>query len=90
MSTKTAIPAPDKPLIDKARHDDIIIASGKPVEDGPAEEINAPNDTAKDAARHAADDDGAKARNAPRNDRNLREGLEASMDASDPPSTLQP
>ncbi|NCP12353.1 MAG: hypothetical protein GW859_10480 [Sphingomonadales bacterium] len=72
----------DEQLIDERRMDDMAVAPADPK--GPAH------------SKPRADDDGMaqtpkeELEDADRDEENLEEGIEDSMDASDPPSSIQP
>jgi hypothetical protein len=74
-------------LIDEQRMTDMAVAPGEPDAAKTREKGQSPT-RADDDGMAQADRDELK--DADRDDENLEDGLEDSMDASDPPSSIQP
>ncbi len=89
--TKNDSSGKDEQLIDEKRMKDMAVAPGEP-HDSKAKQAT----REKGQAPTRADDDGMaqtpkdELEDADRDEENLDEGLEESMDASDPPSSIQP
>lgn len=92
-TTKNQGTGKDGQLIDEKRMNDMAVAPGEPRSDKTAHQSGKRE---KGEAPTRADDDGMAQtdkedlKDADRDEKNLDEGLEDSMDASDPPSSIQP